>query len=34
MRQGIRSSAQYWNGRVYFGDNLTTLHCFNAGSVR
>ena len=32
MRQGIRSSVQYWNGRVYFGDNQTILHCFDAAT--
>ncbi|MDA2934674.1 PQQ-binding-like beta-propeller repeat protein, partial [Acidobacteria bacterium AH-259-D05] len=32
MRQGIRSSSQYWNGRVYFGDNMTKVHSVDAAT--
>ena len=34
MRQGIRSSSHYSDGRVYFGDNQTMVRSFEAGTGR
>ncbi len=31
---GIRSSCQYVDGRIYFGDNFTKVHCLDAASGR
>jgi polyvinyl alcohol dehydrogenase (cytochrome) len=30
MRQGVRSSAQYLDGRIYYGDNMTVVRCVDA----
>ncbi|MCZ6878347.1 MAG: PQQ-binding-like beta-propeller repeat protein, partial [Acidobacteria bacterium] len=32
MRQGVRSSSQYADGRVYFGDNMTKIRCIEAAT--
>ena len=32
MRQGIRSSSHYSDGRVYFGDDMTKIRCVDAAT--